>query len=45
MPQERPLNRDGRTIIMIAHDPEIAAHADRIVAGGDGLLADGAVNN
>jgi len=26
------LNRDGRTIIMITHDPEIAAHADRIVA-------------
>ncbi|KAF5414401.1 MAG: hypothetical protein C5S49_07050 [Candidatus Methanogaster sp.] len=25
------LNRDGRTIIRIMHDPEIAAHAGRIV--------------
>jgi len=39
------LNRDGRTIIMITHDPEIAAHADRIVRVKDGLLADGDVNN
>ncbi len=39
------LNRDGRTIIMITHDPEIAAHADRIVRVKDGLLVDGDVNN
>ena len=39
------LNRDGRTIIMITHDPEIAAHADRIVRVKDGVLADGDVNN
>ena len=30
---------------MITHDPEIAAHADRIVAVRDGVLADGDVNN
>jgi putative ABC transport system ATP-binding protein len=35
------LNRDGRTIIMITHDPEIAAHADRIVRVKDGVLAEG----
>jgi len=39
------LNRDGRTVIMITHDPEIAAHADRIVRVKDGVLADGDVNN
>ncbi len=39
------LNRDGRTIIMITHDPEIAAHADRIVHVKDGLLVDEDVNN
>jgi len=35
------LNRDGRTVIMITHDPEIAAHADRIVRVKDGVLAKG----
>jgi len=30
---------------MIAHDSEIVAHADRIVAVRDGLLAEGVVNN
>jgi len=39
------LNMDGRTIIMITHDPEIAAHADRIVRVKDGLLVDVDVNN
>ena len=34
------LNKDGRTIIMITHNPEIAAHADRIVAVKDGVLVD-----
>ena len=38
------LNRDGRTIIMITHDPEIASHADRIVRVKDGLLVNGDVN-
>ncbi|RJS71765.1 ABC transporter ATP-binding protein, partial [ANME-2 cluster archaeon] len=39
------LNRDGRTVIMITHDPEIAAHADRIVRVKDGVLVNGEVNN
>ena len=37
----KDLNREGRTIIMITHDPEIAAHADRIVRVKDGVIADG----
>jgi len=32
------LNRIVRTIIMITHDPAIAAHADRIVRVKDGCL-------
>ena len=39
------LNREGRTIIMITHDPEIAEHADRIVRVKDGLLVNGGGNN
>ena len=39
------LNRDGRTVIMITHDPEIAAHADRIVRVKDGVIVNGEVNN
>ena len=35
------LNREGRTIIMITHDPATASHADRIVAVEEGVLADG----
>ena len=35
------MNRGGRTVIMITHDPEIAAHADRIVRVKEGLLMDG----
>ncbi|MGP8321499.1 MAG: ABC transporter ATP-binding protein [Methanosarcinaceae archaeon] len=41
----KDLNREGRTIIMITHDPEIAAHADRIVRVKDGLLINGNMNN
>ncbi|PXF60690.1 MAG: ABC transporter ATP-binding protein [Candidatus Methanogaster sp.] len=37
----RDLNRDGRTIIMITHDPAVASHADRIMYVKNGLLADG----
>lgn len=40
----RDLNRGGRTIIMITHDPAIAAHADRIVHVKDGLLVNGNMN-
>ena len=32
------LNRDGRTIVMITHDPEIAGYADRIVLVKDGIV-------
>ncbi|PAV10682.1 ABC transporter ATP-binding protein [Methanosarcina spelaei] len=34
----RKLNGDGRTIIMITHDPEIAGYADRIVLVKDGII-------
>ncbi len=32
------LNKDGRTIVMITHDPEIARYADRIVLVKDGIV-------
>jgi putative ABC transport system ATP-binding protein len=32
------LNREGRTIIMVTHEDEVAAHAKRIVRLRDGLL-------
>lgn len=32
------LNQDGRTIIMITHDPEIARYADRVVLVKDGII-------
>lgn len=32
------LNEDGRTIVMITHDPEIAKYADRIVLVKDGII-------
>ncbi len=38
------LNREGRTIIMITHDPAIASHADRIMHVKDGLLVNGNMN-
>ncbi len=34
----RRLNEDGRTIVMITHDPEIAGYADRIVLVKDGIV-------
>jgi putative ABC transport system ATP-binding protein len=34
----RKLNGDGRTIVMITHDPEIAGYADRIVLVKDGII-------
>ncbi len=34
----RKLNEDGRTIVMITHDPEIAGYADRIVLVKDGII-------
>jgi putative ABC transport system ATP-binding protein len=38
------LNEEGRTIIMITHDANIAAHARRIVRILDGNLLEGGVN-
>ncbi|MDD3042873.1 MAG: ABC transporter ATP-binding protein [Methanosarcinaceae archaeon] len=32
------LNRQGRTIIMITHDPEVAEYAERVVYVKDGLI-------
>ncbi|MDQ1275216.1 MAG: putative transport system ATP-binding protein [Euryarchaeota archaeon] len=32
------LNEDGRTIVMITHDPEIAKYADRVVLVKDGIV-------
>ncbi len=34
------LNEDGRTIVMITHDPDIAKYADRIVLVKDGIIKD-----
>lgn len=34
----RKLNEDGRTIVMITHDPEIAGYADRVVLVKDGII-------
>ncbi|HML49014.1 MAG TPA: ATP-binding cassette domain-containing protein, partial [Clostridia bacterium] len=38
----RELNKEGRTIVMITHDPNIAAHAGRVVQILDGVLTEGA---
>lgn len=32
------LNEDGRTIVMITHDPDIAKYADRVVLVKDGII-------
>ncbi len=39
------LNRDGRTIVRITHDPGIAEHANGIVRVKDGVLVKESVNN
>jgi putative ABC transport system ATP-binding protein len=36
------LNEEGRTIVMITHDPEIAQYADRIVLVKDGMIQENA---
>lgn len=33
--------KEGITIILVTHDPEVAGHADRIIRIADGLLVDG----
>ena len=32
------LNRHGHTVVMITHEDEVAAHADRLVRLADGLV-------
>ena len=34
----KELNRSGVTVVMITHDRDIAAHADRVVEIRDGVL-------
>ena len=34
------LRDEGRTIILITHEPEVAAHADRTIHIRDGLVTD-----
>ncbi|WP_260170576.1 ABC transporter ATP-binding protein/permease [Neomicrococcus aestuarii] len=36
----RELNAQGTTVIMVTHDDDVAAHADRVITLRDGLLAD-----
>jgi putative ABC transport system ATP-binding protein len=40
------LNREGRTIVLVTHEPDIAEHAQRIIRFRDGkIVADEAVRN
>jgi len=39
------LNKSGRTIIMITHEPDIAAHSKRIITIKDGLISSDVPNN
>jgi putative ABC transport system ATP-binding protein len=39
------LNKDGVTIVMITHEPEIAEHAKRVMYIRDGMLHSGAFNS
>ena len=39
------LNDEGVTVLMITHDPEIAAHAKRVVTIRDGELREKEVNS
>lgn len=39
----RQLNREGKTIILVTHNPEAAAYADRVVRIHDGQLLSGGV--
>lgn len=37
------LNREGATVIMVTHEPDIAAHANRIIRFGDGEIIEDSV--
>lgn len=32
------LNLDGRTVVIVTHDPEVAKHADRVILVRDGII-------
>src|SRR6185437_5833273 len=34
----RELNREGKTVVIITHDPEVAAKCDRVIWVRDGLV-------
>ena len=38
------IKKYGQTLVMITHDPKVAAHADRLVTIEDGLLSEGGSN-
>lgn len=40
----RKLHEEGHTIIMITHEPDIAAHASRIIHVKDGVIVDDEIN-
>jgi ABC-type lipoprotein export system ATPase subunit len=33
------LHHEGQTVIMVTHEPDIAAHADRVVTLRDGVIS------
>ena len=39
------LHRDGRTIIMVTHDRDVAEHADRVIVLDDGRIAEDEIVN
>lgn len=38
------LNNEGHTVVMITHEPEVAAHAKRVISLRDGEIVDDSVN-